>query len=292
MFVPAMGTMTRPAAGPRPQGAAGPAARRRFTVRTLTPQEHVLTSIQRSLSCALLCSGLAAGFLSAQDKKEKAVNFTGDIGFVNTAGNSSVTSLNVGDKLTAKSGKALFTQLLAVVYGKNEGVESANSIGLRGRVDYPLTGKLSAYGFVGFERNKFAGIAHRFDEGVGLAYAAWRDAENSLDLEAGLGLAEQSLYLASTSGPTSSDNFMSGRGALNFKHLFSKVTYFQQSLEYLPSFKHSSEYRINSESALVAPISSHLGLKVGYLVKYNNAPPSAGLEKTDRLFTTGLQVSY
>jgi putative salt-induced outer membrane protein len=232
-----------------------------------------------------------AGSLRAQEQK-KSVSFTGDVGFVNTAGNTHLTTLSIGDKLTAQAGKVLFTQTFALVYGKSEGVQNANSQLVRGRADYALAPRLAIYGFVGYERNRFAGIDHRTDEGVGLAVAAWKTDANQLDIEAGAGLVQQHLLPDPQVDLTVTDNFVAGRAAARFKHAFSKATYFQQTLEFLPNLETTSDYRLNSETALVAPISTHFGLKASYLIKYNHAPPSAELAKTDRMLTTGLQVSY
>jgi hypothetical protein len=60
-----------------------------------------------ALCAALSMTGTAA--LNAQAKAEKPVSFTGDVGIVNTAGNTSLTTLSVGDKLTIRSGKVLLT---------------------------------------------------------------------------------------------------------------------------------------------------------------------------------------
>ena len=87
-----------------------------------------------ALWTALSMAGAVA--VNAQAKPEKPVSFTGDIGAVNTAGNTSLTTLSVGDRLTVRSGKLLLTQTLALVYGKNEGVENANNQQLRGRADH------------------------------------------------------------------------------------------------------------------------------------------------------------
>lgn len=244
----------------------------------------------RTCAMAVVSATLAIS-ARAQDKK-KPVSFTGDLGFVNTAGNTHLTTLSLGDKLTIAAGKALLTQTFALVYGKSEGIQNANSQLARARVDYPLTARLSTYGFVGYERNRFAGVDHRTDEGVGLAVALLRGAGNELDLEGGVGLVQQRLQPDPAVDVTVRDNFVSGRAAARFRHLFSKTTYFQQTLEFLPNLERTSDYRINSETALLAPISSHLGLKAGYLIKYNNAPPSPALSKTDRMLTTGVQVSY
>lgn len=235
---------------------------------------------------------IAAPARAAAQEANKPWTLTGDIGFVNTAGNTHLTTLSIGDKLTFTTGKVLLTQTFALVYGRSEGVENANSQTLRGRADYTLRAGLSAYGFVGYERNRFAGIAHRIDEGAGLALAAWRGTQDELDVESGLGLVQETLFPDPALDSTLSGTFVSGRAATRYKHLFTKTTYFQQTLELLLDLEATTKYRLNSESALVAPISSHLGLKAGYLVKFNHAPPSPDLARTDRTLTTGLQITW
>ena len=248
-----------------------------------------MTRCFRLVTAAVLFSPSS---LLAQTDAPKPVTFSGDIGFVNTAGNTSVTTLSVGDKLVARTGSLVLTQLFALVYGRSAGEENANSIGFRGRAELPLTGRLSAYGFAGYERNKFAGIARRFDEGIGLALAVLKTPGDELTLEGGAGLVQESRYLSGTEGATLKDSFASGRAALGFLHRFTKTAYFQQGVEYLVNLEDTDASRINSESALVAPLSAHLSIRAAYLVKYNSRPLQASLKKTDRFLTTGLQITY
>jgi putative salt-induced outer membrane protein YdiY len=42
---------------------------------------------------------------------------------------------------------------------------------------------------------------------------------------------------------------------------------------------------------LIAPISQRIGLKISYVIRYDNVP-QAGFSTTDRLFTTGLQLTF
>jgi putative salt-induced outer membrane protein YdiY len=48
---------------------------------------------------------------------------------------------------------------------------------------------------------------------------------------------------------------------------------------------------VNTETGLVAPISSHIGLKLSYVIRFDNQP-EPGFKKTDRLLTSGVQVTY
>ncbi len=85
------------------------------------------------------------------------------------------------------------------------------------------------------------------------------------------------------------------RLGLDYKHSFTELAYFQQTGEYLPNLSDSEAYLMNTESALVAPLSRRLGLKLSYVVRYNNAPPvreNVRLKTTDTFFSSGITVSF
>jgi putative salt-induced outer membrane protein YdiY len=58
----------------------------------------------------------------------------------------------------------------------------------------------------------------------------------------------------------------------------------------LPDLETSKDLRVNSETAIVAPLSARFAVKLGYLIRFDNLP-EPGFRKTDRLFTSGLQVT-
>ncbi len=242
--------------------------------------------------CRLLLPGLVwgSGAMAAQEP-ERAVQFTGDIGLVNAAGNSRVTTLSIGDRLLVRAGKVLLTQTFALVYGRNDGELNANNQQARIRAEYPAGGRILGYGFVGYERNRFAGIARRTDQGVGVSWAALQTERHELQIEAGAGLAQEKVYPDPELEETTSRRFLSGRTAFRYRYRFNPTAHIQQSLEFLPDFNGGQAHRLASETVLVAPISRNIALKASYLIKYNRTPPSAELAKTDRLLTTGLQIS-
>ena len=53
----------------------------------------------------------------------------------------------------------------------------------------------------------------------------------------------------------------------------------------------SAAYSVITESAIVAPLSAHIGIKAAYVVRYDSKPPTS-FGTTDRVLTTGIQVSY
>jgi putative salt-induced outer membrane protein len=228
---------------------------------------------------------LVAGPLAAQDPPPpRPWEFNGDVGFVNTAGNSEVTNLNVGEKLTHIQGRFTFKQNFALVYGRTDGATTTSQwrTGIRG--DLALSPRLAVYGLTGFDRNRFAGIERRFEEGVGIGVKLVAAERTKVEVEAGLSLTQQRSTLDVT------DNFSAARSAALFQYNFRPTAYLLQTVEVLPNLEETDDLRVNTETALVAPLSRRLAVKISYVVRYDKLP-EPGFEKTDRLLTSGLQVT-
>jgi putative salt-induced outer membrane protein len=226
--------------------------------------------------------------LRAQDAPpEKPVTFTGDLNFVNTGGNTDLVTIGVGEKVEWKTSPSFtLKQVFSWVYGKTDGEESANQLltGLRG--EYGLSPRVSLFLGVNYDYNLFAGVKRRFEEYAGLGFLVWDAPKDKLRLDAGA-----SIFQEWARYENQSNNFVAGRAVADYRHRFAEKAYFQQIVEFLPNFDVSDDWRLNTESALVAPLSSALGIKIGYLVRYRGVPPE-GVKQTDTTFRTGIQVTY
>jgi hypothetical protein len=78
------------------------------------------------------------------------------------------SSLTVRERLEWKRPHFLWAQSDNAINGSTDGEASANllAIGLRG--DWKPQGRLSVYSLVNYDRNRFADIGRRFEEGGGL----------------------------------------------------------------------------------------------------------------------------
>jgi putative salt-induced outer membrane protein len=233
-------------------------------------------------ACVALASFAAA---SGAQTPKPTTSFTGDLGYVNASGNTKLSTLNVGDKLVHTAGPWTLTQVAAYVYGQTKDTTSANQFIISGRADWAFQPRLALFAGASDERNTFAGFNSRTNELVGLEWKAVVAASDTLNLDAGGVLTQES----DVGGATQS--YPAARAAINYKHSFSKAAYFQQLAEYLPDLQTSGAYRVNTQTSLVAPISAHIGIKVSYAIQYNSNPP-AKFGSTDRLLTTGVQVTF
>lgn len=227
---------------------------------------------------------LAPALLLGQDPP-KPREFTADLGFVNTSGNTQVTTFNLGEKLVLRHDRWEHKQQFGSVYAAQDDKQTSNLMFANWRSDLALSKNLALFGFAGFDRNTFAGISRRFEQALGVAARLLARDTDTWSFEAGLAMNQQRAVDGTTL------NFASLRSGTTYRHHFSKASYVQQSVEYLPSFKIAEDYRVNAESAIVAPISSHLSMKLGYVIRYDNLPETGRLAN-DRIFTSGLQFNW
>lgn len=233
----------------------------------------------------LVCALLLGPALRAQDDAPAVKTLTADFGYVAVSGNTSVTSLSIGDKFTWNKARHTIEQSFGIVRGEQDGVENTNNLRAGLRWEYKIAGLFSAFVATNYDRNTFAGISRRFEEQLGLVWRAVGSSTDTLRFDAGASLTQQ----RSTTGLES--DFPAGRAAGLYKHAFTGSSYFEQRLEYLPNFKTPRDWRLNTETSLVAPISTRIGLKVGYAIRYDNQPEPT-FQTVDRLFVTSIQLTY
>jgi putative salt-induced outer membrane protein YdiY len=256
------------------------------SMQIMSPRSAVLAAI------ALVSSALSA---RAQDStkappKTPFATIHADLGYVSTSGNTSVSTLNLADALTLRpSQRNEIDQAFSLVYGtSNNHVQT--SIWTAALEDqYKFRPWLGLYALGDFDRNTFAGIKARFDEGAGVALIPVDTKHDHLEFDVGVSYVE--LQAINAAGGDSTDDYTALHTEATYKHTLVKDTYFQEILEGIPDLKTSADYRVNSETDVVAPLSKHLAIKVGYTIHYANLPPP-GFKTTDRLLTSDLQITF
>jgi putative salt-induced outer membrane protein len=208
-----------------------------------------------------------------------------DLGFVNTGGNSRVRTLNVAEQFVVQPARWKFTQSFSIVDAYASGVETANNLKAGVRADYAAVSRFRVYGLVSYYRDRFAGVARRFEEAAGLAYGVLTGPTHLLDLEAGAGRTQQ----AGSSGPI--QQYWISRVAVRYRLNFTPLAYAEQKLELLSDLQDLPNELLNTESALVAPLSKNVALKLGYTVRFSNRPQPT-FKKTDTMLSAGLQLQF
>lgn len=248
----------------------------------------MMRAVMRSSAVALVVTGA----LSAQDAKKPPYEFVADFSLAASQGNQEVTTVSLGQRYSYVFPNWKLSQTASAVRGTANGVRNAELYqgGLRG--DYNLSKKATAYLSTGALRNTPAGLKSQFAEGVGLAYQFEDTDTDKLQLSAGLGALQRSFV-----GVGGNQNDFVGNVEGLYRHLFSKVSYFEQTAGFTPNFTTTDGWLFTTKSSLVAPLSSRIGIKVAYLINYNNLPPinpatTRQFKKFDGLLTTGVQFTY
>jgi putative salt-induced outer membrane protein YdiY len=225
---------------------------------------------------------VATPTLHAQSTRE----ITSSIGFVNTTGNAELTSISADQALKFTVGPWALRQTFGTVYGENAGTVNTSLWRANVRGDRAFGTVASLFVLSAWDRNTFAGIDSRLEEALGVALKAISSERRTLSFEFGGGAVQQ--WSGDEGGYTS---FPSARASSTYRQNFTTAAYFQQAVEVLPNLRESKDLRINTESALVAPISSNIGLKMSYVIRYDGLP-QPGFKTTDGILTTGLQITY
>lgn len=234
---------------------------------------------------------LVAGRAQAQTPDSLGWAWVANLGYVQASGNTSLTTINAGEKLTYRPDlRWTFTNTGALVYGKTNGAESANQVQLGLRADYQISARISAFGLVNYDRNPFAGITRRFEELVGLGAKLISTPKQVLTVDAGIGNNQQL-----TGGITS--NFFVARLAPIYRYNLTSKAYLEEAVELLENLQTTGDLRSSSLTSLVAPLSGRVSLRVSYLMRYDAQPavqsavPLTFFKKLDTVFTTGIQLT-
>ena len=229
---------------------------------------------------AALC---AASPLVAQDTTKTTLTL--DFGLVNATGNSEFKSINFGEKATWARGRWGLSQTGKVLFGETDDVPTTESYDFNVRADRGLSARVGVFAFVAYYRDPFAGLASRWSGGPGVAVGLVRATRDTLNLEGAFTTQSERTTTAIER------SFAATRTAAAYKHTFgTSNAAFTQTLEWLANLETSEDYRLNSETALVAPLSSKIGLRVSYLIRFDNQPEPT-FKKTDKILTTGIQMA-
>lgn len=208
-----------------------------------------------------------------------------DLGWVQTSGNSRLSTLNFGEQVTYAVAPWKFTETFALVHGSVGDSVTASNYNANLRADYSITGRLRAYGLGHYEHDRFAGIDRRLRQELGVSLSVLAAPQDTIDGEAGAGMTEDK------GDTTAQRNYGSARLGARYRHTFRANTFLALKGEYIQDLKDSRNQQVNTDAALVAPVSTHVAVKLGYTVRYN-AEPQPGLKTTDTIASAGIQVVF
>jgi putative salt-induced outer membrane protein YdiY len=240
----------------------------------------------KTFALALAFAGALSASANAQAPVPRSWGGTVDLGYVDASGNTSTRTFSLGENLKWKtSPRFAILQQFRSIYGEARDSVIANLIDTDINGDYRLFDHIGLTMGVGYDRNKFAGIRGRTEETIGASWSGSTTRGDSLRVIGGILWTQQENTLREKT------DFTAAKAGLMLRSPVGKYAYFVENIEAIPNFDTHEDWRMNSETALVAAFSSKLALKLTYIIRYDNLPEPTFMD-TDRLFTAGLQIKY
>jgi putative salt-induced outer membrane protein len=240
------------------------------------------------LSSKILFSiGLLAAVipLHAEDAPKKWTD-KAEASVVSTNGNSKGTTTSVKNLLNYQWSEVTGVEIVGGGLGSKSGDQvTAENYNASEKATKKLEGKNYVFERFAWDKDRFAGIRNRYDSSVGLGRLMIDLPKDKLNTELGGG------YIAEEHTDTTHNNFGSGRAYAKYEHAFTDTSKFTQDAEYIHNFKDRKGYRLNTESAIITALSTHLSLKSSFVWKRNGEPPP-GAVRDDTITSMALVVNY
>jgi putative salt-induced outer membrane protein len=234
----------------------------------------------------ILGLGMAVWAGAEEAPPEKPWKNAAEVSVVNANGNSRATTTSAKNLFEYNWGKVSLLQLEGAALGaRDSGGVTAENYMAREKVTWKIYGRNYVYEQFKWDKDRFAGIANRYDASAGLGRLILDLPKDKLNGELGGG------YINEERTDAPRNDFASGRAYAKYVHAFTESSSFSQDAEYLHNFENSKGYRLNTETALIASISTHLSLKSSFVWKRNALPPP-GAVKDDTITSMALVINY
>lgn len=205
--------------------------------------------------------------------------------FVGTSGNASTNALGLAGEYIVREAPWIFTTKAAYVRNESEDVLNAQSFLTTFRAARTLTDRLSVFGQYAYLRDIFAGVEHRNVIDAGIVYALIRPNPHQLDVEAGIGYANEQRVLG--------DDLSAAQGFAGalYKLRLSETAEISDEFRFAASFADAGDWRVANTAAVTAKLTTVFSLKLSNVVRYVHEPVE-GFETTDTLTSIALVAKF
>ncbi len=237
-------------------------------------------------AAVLISAVLEPWSASAESAEPKKITDEAQLSYIDTQGNSDLTTLLMVNTLKyIPRDYLLTTWKVEALKSSQDGQDTAERYSTSLRLDYRIDSRLYTFTDAMWLQDEFANIDDRYYLGAGLGYKIIDGPEHTLDSEAGIN------YTLDSYNDNTEKNYAGGRLFGKYSYNFTDKNKFEQAVEYLHDFEDSENYNVNSETSYTAAVNSILSLKTSYKVKYDNEP-AGGAEYSDRIMSITLVVNF
>jgi len=220
----------------------------------------------------------------------------GQFGFLDSRGNSDAASLNANLDVLRYDGQWKNELYFGGLYGKSDGIVSAERWEIREQTNYNFTKSWFAFGGLHFEHDLFDGFVYQTSVTAGAGYNVLDTVSDKLAIQAGAGYRRlrPEVITKDDVGEVIGRDFQDSQGDLvgslgiDYMHAFNKSTSLTDKFSAESGHLNTS---VNNALALTVKMSTRLALSLGYSVLYNTNP-IAPLKKLDQITTVNVQYAF
>lgn len=199
-----------------------------------------------------------------------------------TGGNAETSSAGFDAGYGRAGKKWSFEGTANAVSAGKRGKRTAESFNLLGRLKRKLKKKLQLTAGLRGERNRFAGLDARALADVSLQWALVERARWKLNALTGLSLSREV-----PRGPRPASDAFGGLLQVSGDGKLSQTATWDGQVTLFPNFDDLEDSRVNGRLGLQAALNRHLGVRLGYDLKYDHEPVP-GFGTTDTTTTASL----
>ena len=211
--------------------------------------------------------------------------FTAELAFVGTSGNSSTSTFSLGAQHIARPANWVVKNKALLVRSTAESTTTAESLLYSFRAERKITERIAGFGELGLFRDRPAGIDGRTAVTGGLAFKLVETERAKFAADAGAGYLNEHRVV----GTDVSSGILVAGTDLRLK--LSDTAELGDEVRLTSILDNGDDWRLLHTIAVTAKLTTALSLKVSNQVRYANFPPP-GFKKTDTTTAVALVASF
>ena len=215
----------------------------------------------------------------------KSYEGTAEVSSIVTNGNTKNQTTGLAMDLTYKPDPWLVNVKSKYLTTISQEIQTQESFEVAGRGGRKLSDLFDLFIEHTYLKNRFAGLENRYVTSAGAGYFALKNDKHTLKAELLLGYTDEERT------DLTRPQFMSGGGSVLYKWKVAATSEFTHETKYQPNFATADDWRLVSETAISAAISSMLSSKISWKYEHVNLPP-AGKVKGDTTTTVSLLTKF
>jgi putative salt-induced outer membrane protein len=220
----------------------------------------------------------------------------GQVGFLNSHGNSDSESINGNIDMSRYDGPWKNEIYLGGLYGKSGGIVSAERWEAREQSNYTVSGNLFAFGGLRYEHDWFDGFQYQASVTAGMGYKFIDTVDTKLSGQVGAGYRRlRPEDIIKNADGVVIDRILQdasgeaiGTAGVDFSHAFTKTSTLTNKFLMETG---SANTLLHDDIAVSVKMTDKLALSVGYGVTDNTHPPGT-LKKLDTVTTVNLAFAF